>query len=145
MLRRALLLTVAVCAIFLTPIARRVRAQAKAPAPAPTTTPAAAKDNPLAPRYPGSTVLEYKSTDNDDIHLPEGKIVDVDNYTPTLEPLEGKITKFKYSMPDSASTQDVFQSYLANFQKKGFKILFQCSGNDCRAEKSFQGGSRTDS
>ncbi len=145
MLRRALLLTAAVCAIFLTPTAPRVHAQAPAPAKAVTTTPAAAKDNPLAPRFPGSKVLEYKSTDNDDIHLPEGKIVDVDNYTPVLEPLEGKITKYKYSMPESASTQQVFQSYLDNFQKKNFRILFQCSGNDCRAEKSFEGGSRTDS
>jgi OmpA-OmpF porin, OOP family len=133
MLRRVLILSAAVCALLLIPGAPQANAQQTA------------KDNPIAPRFKGSTVLSYKTTDNDDIHLPEGKIVDVDNYTPTLEPLEGKITKYRYSMPDAATTQDVSQFYLGNLQKTGFRILFQCSGNDCRADKSFEGNSRTDS
>ncbi len=99
------------------------------------------KDHPLVSRFPGSGVLEYKTAEFDEFSLPLGKIIDTDQFTKTQH-LEGKITKFKYSVPANRSTLEIERSYQSALQNGGFQILFHCSGNECRADKSFQGGYR---
>jgi OOP family OmpA-OmpF porin len=103
--------------------------------------PANIKDHPLVSRFVGSEVLEYKSVEFDEFSLPLGKIVDEAQFAKT-EHLEGRVTKFKYSTPGPRSTLEVQRSYQDELLKAGFQVLFQCSGADCRAEKSFQGGYR---
>jgi OmpA-OmpF porin, OOP family len=100
-----------------------------------------AKDHPLVSRFPGSDVLEYKTNEFDEFSLPLGKIIDENQFT-KAEHLEGKITKFKYSVPKERSSLEVARSYQSALESGGFQILFQCSGADCRAPKSFQGGYR---
>jgi OmpA-OmpF porin, OOP family len=99
------------------------------------------KDHPLVSRFPGSEVLEYKTIEFDEFSLPLGKVVDEAQFTKSQH-LEGRVTNFKYSTPDARSTLEVQRSYQDALMKGGFQILFQCSGPDCRAEKSFQGGYR---
>ena len=99
------------------------------------------KDHPLVSRFPGSDVLEYKAVEFDEFELPLGQIVDQDKFTKTQH-LEGKVTSFKYSTPGSRSTLEIQRSYLEALTKGGFQVLYQCSGNTCRAQQSFEGGYR---
>jgi OOP family OmpA-OmpF porin len=102
------------------------------------------KDHPLVSRFPGSTVLEYKTAEFDEFLLPLGKIIDATKFTKS-EKIEGKVTKFKYGIPENASTLIIAKSYQDALQKNGFQVLFQCSGDEC-ADKSAPGNSRnTDS
>lgn len=103
--------------------------------------PANIKDHPLVSRFSGSEVLDYKTVEFDEFSLPLGKIVDEAQFGKT-EHLEGRVTKFKYSTPEARSTLEIQRSYQDELAKAGFQVLFQCSGMDCRAEKSFQGGYR---
>jgi OOP family OmpA-OmpF porin len=97
------------------------------------------KDHPLVSRFPGSTVLEHKSVEFDEFLLPLGKIMDEDRYT-NSQRLEGKITKFKYSVPADRSSLEIERSYRGALQNAGFQIIFQCSGSaECR-DKSFSYG-----
>ena len=126
MLRRVLIISAAVCSSL---FAAGAKAQVDV------------KDHPLVSRFPGSTVLEYKSSEFDEFALPLGKIEDENKFTKTQN-LEGKVTKFKYSMPNGRSSLEVARSYQNALEHAGFQILFQCAGPECRAEKSFQGGYR---
>jgi OOP family OmpA-OmpF porin len=102
------------------------------------------KDHPLVSRFPGSTVLEYKTAEFDEFLLPLGKIIDASKFTKS-EKIDGKVTKFKYSIPENASTLVIAKSYQDALQNSGFQVLFQCSGDEC-ADKSAPGNSRdTDS
>lgn len=102
------------------------------------------KDHPLVSRFPGSNVLEHKTAEFDEFLLPLGKVIGTDKFK-TAEKLEGKVTKFKYSIPETASTLMVARSYQEALQKNGFQLLFQCSGDEC-ADKSAPGNSQdTDS
>jgi len=102
------------------------------------------KDHPLVSRFPGSTVLEYKTAEFDEFLLPLGKIIDASKFTKSQK-IEGKVTKFKYSIPETASTLMIAKSYEDALQNGGFQVLFQCSGDEC-ADKSAPGNSRdTDS
>jgi flagellar motor protein MotB len=100
------------------------------------------KDHPLVSRFQGSEVLEYKVSEFDEFQLPLGKIIDENSFE-KVQRLEGKVTKFKYSMPGNRSSLEVMRSYQEALQRGGFQILFQCSGANCRAAKSFQGGYRS--
>ena len=99
------------------------------------------KDHPLVSRFPGSEVSEYKSVEFDEFELPLGQIVDENKFSKTQH-LEGKVTKFKYTTPEAHSTLEIERSYQDALTKAGFQILYQCSGDACRAPKSFQGGYR---
>lgn len=99
------------------------------------------KDHPLVSRFPGSDVLEHNETAFNDFALPLGQIVDENQFTRT-QALEGKLTKFKYSVPKERSSLEVFRNYLSALQNAGFQVLFQCAEDACRAPKSFQGGYR---
>jgi outer membrane protein OmpA-like peptidoglycan-associated protein len=102
------------------------------------------KDHPLVSRFPGSDVLDYKTAEFDEFSLPLGKIVDENQFT-NVQHVEGKVTKFKYSVPKERSSLEIARSYQTALERGGFQILFQCSGEECRAPKSFQGGYRSTS
>jgi OOP family OmpA-OmpF porin len=99
------------------------------------------KDHPLVSRFAGSEVLEHKAAEFDQFALPLGQIIDESQFTKSQN-VEGKLTKFKYSLPKDRSSLEIFRTYLSALQKAGFQVLFQCAGNECRAPKSFQGGYR---
>jgi len=93
-----------------------------------------AKDHPLVSRFQGSEVLEYKVSDFDEFPLALGPILDKDKFA-KAEHLDGKVTKFKYSVPANRSGLEVMRSYRDALQKSGFHILFACDGKACIGEK----------
>lgn len=98
------------------------------------------KDHPLVSRFPGSDVLEYETAEFDEFLLPLGKIIGDNKFTKTQK-TEGKVTKFKYSVPETASTLMIAKSYQDALQNGGFRVLFQCSGDEC-ADNSAPGNSQ---
>jgi OmpA-OmpF porin, OOP family len=95
------------------------------------------KDHPLVSRFPGSEVLQYKTVEFDEFPLALGQIIDRDKFT-KVQRLEGKVTKFKYSVPPTRSGLEVMRSYQDALQRGGFQVLFKCDGQQCFTEK-FQG------
>jgi OOP family OmpA-OmpF porin len=93
-----------------------------------------AKDHPLISRFQGSEVLEYKVFEFDQFPLALGAIEDTDKFA-KAESLEGKVTKFKYSVPTNRSTLEIIRSYRDALQKSGFQILFACDGKACISDK----------
>lgn len=98
----------------------------------------AAKDHPLVSRFQGSEVLEYKTAEFDEFPLALGPIISADSFT-KVQRLEGKVTKFKYSVPANRSGLEIMRSYQDALQRGGFQILFRCDGKQCISDK-FQGG-----
>jgi OOP family OmpA-OmpF porin len=96
------------------------------------------KDHPLVSRFPGSEVLEYKAVEFDEFPLALGQIIEADKFT-KAQHLEGKITKFKYSVPPARSGLEIMRSYQDALQHGGFQVLFRCDGQQCFSDK-FQGG-----
>src|SRR5262249_5776300 len=92
------------------------------------------KDHPLVSRFQGSDVLEYKVSDFDECRRALGPIGEKDGGT-KAERLEGKVTKFKYSVPANRSGLEIVRSYRDALQKNGFQILFTCDGAACIGEK----------
>jgi len=119
MLRRSLLL-VAVLIVTLCPLTLNAQQQAK--------------DHPLVSRFQGSEVLEHKISDFDEFALPLGPILDKDKYA-QAQRLEGRVTKFKYSVPANRSGLEIVRSYRDALQRSGFEILFACDGKACIGEK----------
>jgi len=98
----------------------------------------AANDHPLVSRFQGSEVLEYKTAEFDEFPLALGKIINENSFE-KVQQLEGKVTKFKYSMPANRSGLEVMRSYQHALQRGGFQILFTCDGKACISDM-FQGG-----
>ncbi len=93
-----------------------------------------AKDHPLVSRFQGSEVLQYKVSEFDEFPLALGQITDKNKYTKSQR-LEGKVTKFKYSMPPNRSGLEVLKSYQTALERGGFQILFKCDGKECISDK----------
>jgi OOP family OmpA-OmpF porin len=92
------------------------------------------KDHPMVSRFPGSQVLEHKVVEFDEFQLPMGPIVDTDKFTKSQH-LEGKVTRFKYSMPENRSSLEIERSYENALRRGGFEVLFTCSGKPCFGDK----------
>src|SRR5262249_8043445 len=97
-----------------------------------------AKDHPLVSRFQGADVLEYKASEFDEVAVPMGPIGANDTFAKTQR-VEGKVTKFKYSMPPSRSGLEVIRSYQTALERGGFQILFKCDGNACISDKFNKG------
>jgi OOP family OmpA-OmpF porin len=92
------------------------------------------KDHPMVSRFPGSEVLEHKVAEFDEYQLALGQIVDTDKFT-KAQRLEGKVTRFKYSVPVNRSSLEIQRSYESALQRSGFQVLFRCSGKECFSDK----------
>lgn len=103
-----------------------------------------AKDHPLVSRYQGSEVASYKATDFDAFEIPLGPIVKENQYTSTQR-VEGRVTKFKYTVPANRSGLEVTRNYKDALQKAGFQILWDCEGGACLDPKFPYGYTDTNS
>ncbi|HEX5473731.1 MAG TPA: OmpA family protein [Vicinamibacterales bacterium] len=101
----------------------------------------AVRDHPLVSRFQGSEVKEHKAVEFDAFQLPLGPIAAADVYGRT-QPLEGKVTSFKYTVPAERSALEVSRSYRDELQKAGFQVLWSCAGTACFSPK-FEGGYTT--
>jgi OmpA-OmpF porin, OOP family len=92
------------------------------------------KDHPLVSRFQGSEVQDYKHSEFDEFSLPLGPTTDKDAYT-KAQRIEGKVTRFKYSMPAGRSALEVSRSYQNALTAAGFQMLFTCAGKECFSDK----------
>src|SRR4029453_8450828 len=73
---------------------------------------ATVKDLPLVSRFPGSEVQAYKRAGFDDFVLPLGPVLNGGDQFAKSQVIEGKVTKFKYSMPAIRSSLEIHKTYL---------------------------------
>lgn len=92
------------------------------------------KDHPLVSRFQGSEVEDYKASDFDAFVLPLGPVLDQDKFE-KMQRLEGKVTKFKYTIPKGKSGLEIARSYQHELQRAGFQMLFTCDGTACFSPK----------
>jgi OOP family OmpA-OmpF porin len=90
------------------------------------------KDHPMVSRFPGSEVVEHNLFDFDEYQMAIGAIADRNKFMKEIH-LEGKVTEFMYSTPETASTLEVERAYESALRNSGFQILYSCSGNTCFA------------
>jgi len=89
---------------------------------------AGSKDSPLVSRFPGSIIQDYLVKKSDVFYLPIGPVGD---NGPKTTPIEGKVTRIKYSYPSDISGIQVYRTYKSALQKSGFKTIYECDGSDC--------------
>src|SRR5262245_45227618 len=92
------------------------------------------KDHPLVSRFQGSQVEEHKVADFDAFPFALGPATNTDQFT-KMQQLEGKVTKFKYNLPDGHSGLEVTRSYQNALTKAGFQILYTCDLKACFNDK----------
>jgi len=61
-------------------------------------------------------------------------VLDKDKFE-KMQNLEGKVTKFKYSIPKGKSGLEIARSYQNELQRAGFQILFTCDDKACFSPK----------
>jgi hypothetical protein len=67
------------------------------------------KDHPLISRYPGSVIARYLTKEFGELTLPLGEVVD-EKFSKS-QPLEGKITRIVYVVPQGRTVLEVFRNY----------------------------------
>lgn len=92
------------------------------------------KDHPMVSRYEGSEIVKYDQRAFDAYSLIVGKIdkrggrtVHPDSYLP----LEGKLTRVAYRVPEQRSALEVQRNYESALKAAGFEILFACENETC--------------
>jgi len=91
-------------------------------------------DHPLLSRYPGSKVVSKDVKQFDDLDIPVSPYSG-EKFAKT-EHIEGKITYFRYDIPENRTSLEVIRNYEQGLQKAGFQILFRCSQTECGAKES---------
>lgn len=93
-------------------------------------------DSPIVSRFPGSTMVGYRTVDLDQVTLPMGTKISTDQ-TRLLqtETVIGKVTQIAYAMPSTHSAFEVYQNYRAALAKAGFVTRFQCENAVCGDNK----------
>src|ERR1022692_2707836 len=102
---------------------------AAAPAAAQSKDVEGSKDSPLASRYPGSVIDNYKTRQFDEFSFPIGAVTS--QGVPKSLHLEGKITRISYTYPQDRSPLKVYRNYESALKKAGFETVFACSGDAC--------------
>src|ERR1039457_7247768 len=102
---------------------------AVAPAAAQSKDVEGSKDSPLATRYPGSVIDNYKTRQFDEFSFPIGAFTS--QGVPKGLHLEGKITRISYTYPQDRSPLEVYRNYESALKRAGFETVFTCSGDAC--------------
>lgn len=89
-----------------------------------------AKDHSIITRYPGAKIIEYYTSDYDEIDLA------VKPAKPELPPQEwltvgGNRTAIVYEAPEGIGTAEIMKNYRDALVSKGATIVFECKGGEC--------------
>ncbi len=95
---------------------------------APTADVEGSHDHPLISRFAGSVLYGYQTIDYEQLPLPLGKYQD--GKISTVETVEGKITRLAYVAPAGKSALEVYRNYAQALGAAGFKVRFECHGDD---------------
>lgn len=87
-------------------------------------------DHKLITRYPGSKIIEYHTSDYDEIDLA------IKPAKPELPPQEwltvgGNRTAIVYEAPEGIGTAEIMKNYRDALLSKGATILFECKSGEC--------------
>ena len=88
-------------------------------------------DHALFPRFAGSEIIGYKTTDYDAYTFALGKVYEADNWKKVLkksQTVEGKVTRILYLAPQGKTTLQVQRNYQQTFDRLGFEPLYSCEG-----------------
>lgn len=89
------------------------------------------QDLPFLGRYPGSVMDAYKTSQFDEVAIPLGPLGK--NGPARSETIQGKVTYIRYKMPEGRSALEIANNYQQALQQAGFRTLWQCANNACRA------------
>jgi len=92
-----------------------------------------AADHPRIPRYDGSWILGYETKAFESFDLPTGPAERINGVWrgKTIKTVEGAQTRLLYVAPEERSTLEIFRNYEHGLTKRGFEVLFKCSGREC--------------
>lgn len=92
-----------------------------------------AKDDPLVPRFSGSTIVAYIKKNFDELVVPVSPITNYDFNAkqPILAKkliVQGEVTRLFYVAPQGPSALEVITNYKNALAAAGFKVLFESGG-----------------
>jgi len=87
------------------------------------------EDHPLVSRFQGSAINQYRQRDFDEYLLPLGPWRDGE--LAESRPLEGRVTRLVYTLPEGTSVLEAYRSYLRALEEAGFEALFECASREC--------------
>lgn len=100
-----------------------------------STTPAIAQDrdgsdHPMVTRYPGASIVDYRSSSIDRIALPLGEIAS-DSASTNVRSLEGGVTHIDYRVRPATAPLQIERHYEAALTSRGFEPVYKCAGRSC--------------
>lgn len=87
------------------------------------------QDHSLLSRFQGSAINQYRQRDFDEYLLALGPWRDGE--LTESRPLEGKVTRFVYTLPEGTSILEAYRSYQRALEDAGFQALFECASREC--------------
>lgn len=90
----------------------------------------AGKDHPMVSRIPNSWIVQYESKEFDQMDVLLGKSLGQDQFEKT-QPLEGKVTRIGYALPEDRSSFEALRQYEAALKSSGFQPIYSCDGSKC--------------
>lgn len=90
-------------------------------------------DYPLLKRFPLSWIEDYQQRQTPEYLLMLSELKKVNNVVVAdrRKPLEGKLTRITYRIPDPHLPADAFNHFREQIDAEGGEVLFRCSGRDC--------------
>lgn len=97
------------------------------------------RDPELLPRYEGSFIVQYSTSEYDSTVIPLGKtLYESDRYRfSASDKVEGKVTRILYIAPEGRSALEVFRNYEGELEGKGYEKLFSGSKEELGPYDSF--------
>ena len=92
-----------------------------------------AKDDPLIPRYSGSSIIGYMKKSFDQLTIALSPIASYDSDKKTFgvaktATFRGELTRLVYLVPTGPSSLEVAENYRQSLSAAGFKIMFESGG-----------------
>ncbi len=95
------------------------------------------KDSPLVSRFPGSVIDDYLVSTFDEFKLPIGPVNRDIQDDPKNTVIEGKVTRFSYTIPSGHSAVEIYRSYTTALKQAGFETIYNCNGEACGLSRFF--------
>lgn len=96
------------------------------------------QDHPLVGRHPDATLHKFSKQDYAEYRQLAGPLgdvtdecCDIDETQTPLNRLRGELTRIVYSVPDTVSTLELYESHRQSLQKAGYEMVFECVDSAC--------------
>lgn len=89
---------------------------------------AGSRDHPAVSRFAGSVIVGYRQVDYGALTLPLGKYRD--GKFASSDSVEGQLTQIAYVAPAGKTALEVYRNYQQALAEGGFKVRYECAGDD---------------